>query len=588
MFIGVFINFINTFAREFRYKLAFLLLLSLIAAGFEFLGLSLIYSFAILLSKNEISIPALSALNIQNSPKILLLLGLMVAFTYIFKDIFMILYIKFQNRLIAKITNKIFEKNYKLFIGQNYLLAKKISKSDKQRILGESINIIMNDFVGAVLSLIVNLTVAFGIILYLFIKFKTTAIIISAFIFAVWFIENKYFKTRAKKYGEELNIADREKQNFTLATIDSQKEVIIYDKKDDFSDVANKIQKQYTKCKSNMNTNRAMPMYFTEIGVMGTFVLFVVLQLVNNPDAGALGAGLAAIAAVVLRIVPTINKTQNCLYGINSSKYEAQWFLNTIKSLNIKNPQVEKNNTPLDFKDKIAFLGVNFCYEDNKKVLKNINFEIKKGEFVGITGLSGSGKTTLFNLICGLLEPTSGEIKIDNAALNNTNTKMWQNNISILSQEFSLPFKTIWQNVVLEPDESKVNNYDFEKIILALKNAGLGEQIYNNLEKNPSDLSCGQKHRVALSRTFYFERNIIMLDEATAALDVEAENEISKTLEQVKGTKTIIAIAHRIKTLKDCDKLIYIDNGEIVDTGTLEYLCEKHPPFKRLVDLSKF
>ena len=67
-----------------------------------------------------------------------------------------------------------------------------------------------------------------------------------------------------------------------------------------------------------------------------------------------------------------------------------------------------------------------------------------------------------------------------------------------------------------------------------------------------------------------------------------AENEISKTLEQVKGTKTIIAIAHRIKTLKDCDKLIYIDNGEIVDTGTLEYLCEKHPPFKRLVDLSKF
>ena len=588
MFIGVFIDFINTFAKEFRFKLSFLLILSLIAAGFEFLGLSLIYSFAILLSTNKTPIPIFNALNIQNSPKLLLLLGLMVAFTYIFKDVFMILYIKFQNGLIAKITNKIFEKNYKLFIGQNYLLTSKILKSDKQRILSESINIIMNDFVGSVLSLIVNLIVAFGIILYLFVKFKTTAVVISAFIFTIWLIESKYFKTKAKKYGESLNIADRKKQNFTLATIDSQKEVIIYDKENDFANVASRIQKQYTKCKSSMNTNRAMPTYFTEIGVMSTFVLFVILQLVNNPDTDALGAGLAAIAAVILRIVPTINKTQNCLYGINSSKYEAQWFLNTIKSINITNSIQEKITTPLIFEDKIAFLGVNFYYEYNKEVLKNIDFEIKKGEFVGITGLSGSGKTTLFNLICGLLKPCSGEIKIDNTTLDNKNTKMWQNNISILSQEFSLPFKTIWQNVVFEPDENKINNYNFEKIKLALKNAGLGEQIYNDLKKNPSNLSCGQKHRIALSRAFYFERNIIMLDEATAALDVEAENEISKTLEQIRGTKTVIAIAHRIKTLKDCDKLIYIDNGKIIDIGTLEHLYKKHPSFKHLVDLSKF
>ena len=442
MFIGVFIDFINTFAKEFRFKLSFLLILSLIAAGFEFLGLSLIYSFAILLSTNKIPIPIFNTLNIQNSPKLLLLLGLMVAFTYIFKDVFMILYIKFQNGLIAKITNKIFEKNYKLFIGQNYLLTSKILKSDKQRILSESINIIMNDFVGSVLSLIVNLIVAFGIILYLFVKFKTTAVVISAFIFTIWLIESKYFKTKAKKYGESLNIADRKKQNFTLATIDSQKEVIIYDKENDFANVASRIQKQYTKCKSSMNTNRAMPTYFTEIGVMSTFVLFVILQLVNNPDTGALGAGLAAIAAVILRIIPTINKTQNCLYGINSSKYEAQWFLNTIKSINITNSIQEKITTPLIFEDKIAFLGVNFYYEYNKEVLKNIDFEIKKGEFVGIAGLSGSGKTTLFNLICGLLKPCSGEIKIDNTTLDNKNTKMWQNNISILSQEFSLPFKT--------------------------------------------------------------------------------------------------------------------------------------------------
>ena len=588
MFITVFLDFINTFAGEYKLKLFFLVVLSIIAAVCEFLGLSLIYSFAILLSKNTLTIPLLGQISAANQSKGALLLGLLVAFTYIFKDVFMIAYINFQNTLVANITNHIFKKNYLVFMGQNYFVTRKLSDSDKQRILGTSVSLIMTDLISGTLSLFANLIVALGILSYLFIKFNTTALIVTIFIFLIWFCENLYLKSRAKKYGEMLHNSERAKSDFTLSTLCAQKDVIIYNKKDEFTKYAYKIQEEYSKCKKDMNTNKGMPTYITEIGVMGAFILFVILQLVKNPDGAILGAGLAAIAAVILRIIPAINKTQNCLYAINSSKCEAQWFIEVMKTLEATEGKINDSREKLPFNNKISVENANFYYDEKTHALKDINFEIKKGEFVGILGPSGSGKTTLFNLISALFEPQSGIIKADENIICGSNVKMWQNNISILSQEFSLPFKTIWQNVVFEPDESKFNLYKQEEIQTALTKAGIFNELNADIFKNPKELSMGQKHRVALSRAFYYDREIIMLDEATSALDVETENEISATIESIKGQKTVIAIAHRLKTLKNCDKLIYMAGGKIIDTGTLNELMQRHESFRRLVELSQF
>ena len=151
-----------------------------------------------------------------------------------------------------------------------------------------------------------------------------------------------------------------------------------------------------------------------------------------------------------------------------------------------------------------------------------------------------------------------------------------------------MPFLSIWQNVTLEPDFNNIGNIDKDRLIDALKKAGIYEEINGDIERNTQELSCGQRHRVALARAFYFEREVIMLDEATSALDVETEEEITQTINRIKGVKTIIAIAHRIKTLKNCDRLVYMNKGEIIATDTLQNLCNNSPSFKRLVELSSF
>lgn len=586
MFLGVFLDFINNFAKKYRFKLALLVISSTIAACFEFLGLSLIYAFVALLARGSVNIPILSKTAIfQTQSQIALILGTFVALAYISKDIFMIIHINFQNSLLAKISNDIFQKNYAGFISQNYFETRKLPTSDKFKILDNSIITAVNSFCGSVLSLFANTIVAFAIIFYLFAKFQTNALIIASFVFAIWYLENKYLKEKAKKHGKLLHLSEREKYNFVLSTINSQKDIIVYNKKEAFTDEAAKLQKKYSKERKIIATNAQLPTYLTEIGIMSTFMLFVVLLLLNNYDTAHLSAGLATVAAIIIRLVPAINKTQYCLQGINASKFEVQWFCNTVLSLYKENIK-EYNEQKMSFEESIKFKNIYFCYEKDNFTLKNINFELKKGDFIGITGSSGSGKTTLFNIICALFNPDSGKIQIDDTILDSKNVNAWQNNISILSQEFSLPFNTVWQNVALEPNiDSKKNN---KKIIQALKYADVYDDINGDLEKNPQELSSGQKHRIALARAFYFNREIIMLDEATSALDVQTEDEISKSIEKIKGKKTIIAIAHRLKTLKNCDKIIYMDKGEIIGIGTLSELKEKHQSFKQLIELSEF
>ena len=588
MFIEVFIGFVNKYAKKFKLKLAFLLILSTVAAFFEFAGLALIYTFMILLSENSINITnEFSWLLLSENPtKIAFSLGILVAVAYILKDLYMIFHINFQNSLLAEIANSIFNQNYAKFISQNYSSTRKLSNSDKLRILDNSITIIVNNFCGSVLSLIVNFIMAFAIIIYLFIKFQAVALVICILISAIWQLENKYFKAKVKKHGELLHKTQREKYDFVLSTVNAQKDIIVYNREDVFKKNANKTQKAYSTQNKIITTNSQLPVYLTEISVMGIFVFFLILLLVQNFDGARMSASLATIAAIVIRIVPIINRSQYCIQTINTSKVEVKWFDDTISMLFTENVLIKNTNKKLQFKDSIKFKKVNFCYEKNENILKDISFTIKKGEFVGIVGASGSGKTTLFNLICGLCKPSCGEIRVDSTKLNSKNIKMWQNNISILPQEYSLPLKTIWQNVALEPNAQAPFNKN--KIVKALKCANIYEEIGGDINKNAQELSSGQKHRIALARAFYFEREVIMLDEATSALDVQTEDEISKTIENIKGEKTLICIAHRLKTIKNCDKIIYIHKGKIIDTATLKELESKYPSFKELIKLSQF
>ncbi len=209
--------------------------------------------------------------------------------------------------------------------------------------------------------------------------------------------------------------------------------------------------------------------------------------------------------------------------------------------------------------------NLNFEYEKNKPILKNINFRIKKGSMIAFIGESGSGKSTLVDIIIGLYKTKTGDISSDSVIINDTNIKSWRSKVGYIPQSVYLFDGTVGKNVAFG------SVYDKQKIDNVLKKA----KIYDFLQtKNGQNtfvgeggimLSGGQKQRIAIARALYLEPEILVLDEATSALDNDTEKEIMNEIYDIAVNKTLIIIAHRLSTLERCEIIYELKNGKIIN-----------------------
>ena len=235
-----------------------------------------------------------------------------------------------------------------------------------------------------------------------------------------------------------------------------------------------------------------------------------------------------------------------------------------LHDLNIKEIKIYNNKINDNFLfEKISFNNVSFKYPNSElKIFKNLNFEICKNDCIAIIGPSGSGKTTLIDLFLGLLQPTAGKIYINNKSDE-------ENTLSSLSaylpQDCLIIEDTIKKNVSLEMDDKKIN---LNRINQSLKNANLIKFIHSlpnglntKLGENSLRLSGGQKQRLAIARNFYLKKEIIVMDEATNSLDEENENRIIDSLNNLRGKKTIILITHKLKLLKNFNRIFSLNDG---------------------------
>jgi ATP-binding cassette subfamily B protein len=233
----------------------------------------------------------------------------------------------------------------------------------------------------------------------------------------------------------------------------------------------------------------------------------------------------------------------------------------------------------------VVFDGVRFGYDKSNPVLKNLSFEAKPGDFIGLVGKSGAGKSTTINLICRFYEPDAGSITVDGVDYRDFNLQHWRRNIGIVLQEPFLFNGTIADNIAYGKPGAT-----FEEIVEAAKAANahgfiLGKQDgYDTLVgERGAKLSGGERQRISIARAILHDPQILILDEATASVDVETEKQIQQAMARLIEGRTTFAIAHRLATLRNATKLIVLDKGEIVETGSHAELMEKQGEFYKLV-----
>ena len=438
------------------------------------------------------------------------------------------------------------------------------------------------------LNLITNIIITAMIIGLLFIKFPIPALGTVIFVTVTMYLQNKYFKKRSNTLASTMEKINKKHNDTILENISNIKELKILSAEDTFFEKYQIVEKSYRKTQELQSFYNAIPPYLVEmLVVLALLILACIISIQSPNDNSKLMASFAIIVASIFRIAPALNRIQSSIININASR-------NFVKRINEKYEKYDfdhfkKENLQsegiLGFHDKIELKNICFSYNSNKQVLKNISITINKGDFVGIIGLSGAGKSTLADILTGLLPADSGEIIVDNTELSQKNFQKFRRMLGYVPQQINILDKSIKENVAWGCKE--IND---SKVVNALKSA----QLYNVIEEYPqgidsniivgsNGLSQGQKQRLAIARALYRDPQIIILDEATSALDVQIEHEITEMLKEISSTKTIIAIAHRLSTLKACNKLIYMKNGTIVDVGTFAGLSEKYEEFENLM-----
>jgi ATP-binding cassette subfamily B protein/ATP-binding cassette subfamily C protein len=271
-------------------------------------------------------------------------------------------------------------------------------------------------------------------------------------------------------------------------------------------------------------------------------------------------------------VIPVISMYALALYRMLPSINRILGYFNAIaflqKSLHLiyDELQLEVDNEgqqDVVFNHSIQCKNIWFRYLKGNDVIKNISLEIKRGEKIAFTGESGSGKTTMVDIIIGIYRPLKGQLLVDDVLIDNNNIRSWRSKIGYIPQDIYLFDGTVAENITFGSDH---NN---EKIIEVLKKAKMWscletkEGLHTRVGEGGLQLSGGQKQRIGIARALYNDPEVLVLDEATSSLDDETEAQIMNEIYDVSGSKTLIIIAHRLSTVKRCDRQIRIEDGVI-------------------------
>lgn len=583
-------KFIKYYGKGRKLKLTGFGILSFIAGCLEFLGVALIYPFIMFIIQPD-NVYFTKFIKIDNNIKNGLLIGLCVFVIFILKNFYIIFTQYIQNKFINNWKKDIAKKYVQYYIYSSYKDSMKTSTNDKLYVVSSLCSCVIDGFVFRVLNLLTNAIIVIMVLLLLLIKFPLPAFITCLFVSFTMIIQHKYFKKRTAKIANVLADQSRCYNNSVLNILNNIKELKILSCEDmfykDFSIIADEISFNQIK----FGFYSAIPPYIIEILIVSSLIIMsYILSIQTHGDSSLMIASFAIFVAALFRISPALNRIQSSIISINTTRNFVKQLNNEYEkcNFNYKQKYLQNLEEPLKFEEKIIIKNISFSYSEQKTVLHNINFEINKGDFIGIIGLSGAGKSTLADVITGLLPADSGQIFVDGVELNEENSYKFRKIIGYIPQQICVLDKTVRENVAFGSEI-----IDDEKVIKSLQSACLydviaerSEGIYSQMNVGSNGLSQGQKQRLAIARALYRDPEIILMDEATSALDVKVENEITEAITKIGKNKTVIAIAHRLSTLKACNKLVYMNEGRIIDVGTFDELSEKYKDFADLVKLS--
>ncbi len=514
------------------------------------------------------------------------ILGCSAAAVLVFRTIFSVMITRqilfFLSRRAATISTLLIRQ----LLTKNILFIQDRSSQTTLYALTQGVTTITVGIIGTVVTLVADLSLLIVMSIGLFLVDPVVAISTMIVFSVVAYFLYLLMSKRAQRLGTKnsrLNIFSSEK---ILEVLTGYREAVVRNRRDYFAREISASRIELANNQAEMAFLPNISKYVIEatmiVGVLAISAAQFLLQ-----DAGRAVATLAVFVTAGTRIAPAILRIQQGSIQIRTSVGNAETTLSLIKSLK-GSAQIAQSDDKIDFQHsgfvpEVVISGVSMTYPNSAyPALDNVGFRVESGSLVAIVGKSGAGKTTLADILLGVLEQSEGEVSVSGYSPLESISK-WPGAIAYVPQDVVIMDGTIKENVAIGFPSSSYTDLEIWNALKLSHLDSLVREMPNGINspvgERGTQLSGGQRQRLGIARALFTKPRLIVFDEATSSLDGATEESISRAIAELKGTVTVILIAHRLSTVRNADQVVYLEKGKVVSSGTFESVRSSVPDF---------
>lgn len=552
--------------------------MGVVAALLELLGVAIIVPIMNMLMdietlKEKSYIQVLSKfMDLSTDIQIVWLICILTILVYLIKNLFFSVYSWVSMKFSTKVRRELAVRIMQTYMNQGYLFFVQNNTARLLQGMSGDVTSVFN-ILNSIFSIAIKLLTIVCIGGYILIQSREMALVLLILIVICFIIIQIIFRKPMRQNGKKSRELACECSQTAMEAIQGNKEILVMNKQDYTVRHYEDLMADANRVEVNLYMGAALPAYIIEMVCIAGVLLAVAVEMGTDTDQFLLISRLTAMAVGAFRILPALGAISSGVNSITSLTPQLQSAYSTLQGVKlletkmIQKRENEEKYRETEFRKILRVQNICFGYPDaEESVLKNVSLDIEKGQSIAFIGPSGAGKTTLADIILGLLKPNSGKIFMDDINIEELGGK-WNEIIGYVPQSLYIIDDTIRKNIAFG---EKNEDIDDDKIWQALEIAQLDDfvkKLPNGLNTYVGELgvrfSGGQRQRLAIARALYRNPDILVLDEATAALDNETESEVMKAIERLQGYKTLIIVAHRLTTVKKCDAIYEVKNKSI-------------------------
>lgn len=573
----------------------FLLMMMFVMALLDMIGVVSILPFIAVLTNPEI-IETNTILNktfqvskdifdVQTKQQFLIFLGFCVFVLLIISLLFKACTIYLQLRFTHMRGYSLGKRLIESYLHQPYSWFLNRHSADLGKSILSEVETVVGNAIRPTLDLIANTMVVIILISSLIIVDPKLAIISSLSIGVAYSLIYKITRGYLNRIGKERVKANEMRFITVSEAFGASKEVKVGGLERSYINQFDEPAKTYAQHTATSQVIRLMPRFGLEIIAFGGLIITILSMMMKGNNFNNILPIITLYAFAGYRIIPAIQRIYASISQLRFVSPSVDALYNEFK--NLKKYNLNHNQDFLDLNKSIKLNNISYKYPNSSKsTLKNININIPARSTVGLVGATGSGKTTTVDIILSLLEANEGSLEVDGNIINKDNCRAWQNSIGYVPQQIYLADKSIAENVAfgIEPQFIDQRAVEHATKIANLHNFVINElpnQYQTKVGERGVRLSGGQRQRIGIARALYHNPKVLILDEATSALDNLTEKVVMEAVSKLGNEITIIMIAHRLSTVKECDIIFLLENGELKEQGTFEKLVYNNDKFKR-------